>query len=183
MGLHPIGERAAAAERLVELAVRLAVPLGVALGDVDVEVVAHLLDEPDVLAGELAARARQRLEVRGEVVGALGVEAVGVGHLGQQALGVAGQRRRGRARVRTPLRGAARVPGERVDVALLDPVESQTEQQILADQGGCVHAFRHTRVHAHHRKCKTDAWRGRASRVHTSSSTGVNGVRCACRRR
>jgi hypothetical protein len=40
--------------------VRLPVLLGIALGDVHVEIRRDLVDEPDVLAGELAAGTRQR---------------------------------------------------------------------------------------------------------------------------
>ena len=102
VGLHPLGQRPASAQRRVDLAVRVAVPVDVALGDVDVEVLADLLDEADVLARELAARARQRLQVGGEVVGALGVETVGVRHGGQQTLGGRWRGRPGRGRARTP---------------------------------------------------------------------------------
>ena len=87
VGLHPLGQRTASAQRRVDLAVRVAVPLGVALGDVDVEVLPDLLDEADVLARELAARAGQGLQVGGEVVGPLDVKTVGVRHCGQQTLG------------------------------------------------------------------------------------------------
>ena len=85
--------------------------------------------------------------MRGDVVGPLGVEAVGAGQLGDQPLGLAGQvggvgRRLGRDD--GPQRGIA---GEGVDVALLDAVEPQTEEQILANDGGGVHAL--------NRKCNT----------------------------
>jgi hypothetical protein len=59
-----------------------------------------------------------------------------VRHLGGQPLGL--QRQVGgigRGLV-AYLLAQPRVTGERVDVAFLDPVEAQTEQQIFADQGG-----------------------------------------------
>ena len=57
---------------------RLAVSIGIALDDVDVEVLPNLFDEADVLAGELATGTRQRLQVGGQVVGALRFEPVGL---------------------------------------------------------------------------------------------------------
>ena len=85
--LHSLGERSAAAQCVVELAVRLPIALRVALGDVHVEIRLHLVDEADVLARELPAGAGQRPQVGRDVVGAGRIEAVGVRHLGDQPLG------------------------------------------------------------------------------------------------
>ena len=51
---------------------------------VDVEIVAHLVDEPDLFAGELAAGAGQRAQVRIDIGGTGVVEATRAGHLRQR---------------------------------------------------------------------------------------------------
>jgi hypothetical protein len=74
--------------------------------------------------------------VGGDVLSADGIEAVGARHLRGQVLGLARQFDRiGRGLV-LHLMTQRGVTGEGVDVAFLDPVEAQTEQQIFADQGG-----------------------------------------------
>ncbi len=127
----------------------LAVPLRVALGDPHVEVGFHLVDEADLLAGELAARARQRAQVRADERGAVVVRARRA--VGEQSLRLPGQVggvRTGLGGHRPPERGIA---GERVDIALLDPVEAQSEQQVVADQGRRIS----TGVHTDQANCKT----------------------------
>ena len=112
----------------------LPVFLRIPLGDVHVEVGGHLVDEADLFPGELAACAVQCAQMGGDVGGAVGIQVVG--YLGEQPLRLSGQVRRvGRGFVRARLT-QRRVAGEGVDVAFLDPVEAQTEQQILADQSG-----------------------------------------------
>jgi hypothetical protein len=145
VGLHPVGERTASAQRRVDPAVRVAVSLGVALDDVDVEVLPDLVDESDVLPRELAARTGQGLQVGGQVVGPLDVQAVGVRDRLQQPLRGPGELRRVGGRLGRHRLAQRRIAGERVDVALFDAVEPQTEQQVLANQGGGLHG--------HHRNC------------------------------
>ncbi len=115
----------------------------VAFADVHVEVGVHLVDEADVFAGELAGRALQRAQVSAHIVGALLVESVAPRHIrqrGYQPPGLADQI----GRVGRGLGGhrlaQRRIAGEGVDVARFDPVEAQTEQQVLADQRVRVHA-------------------------------------------
>jgi len=103
------------------------------LDAVDVEVVVHLLHEADVLTGELAPGTRQRPQVRRDVVRPLGVEAVGPRQFGDQPLRLAGEVG-GIRRWLRPDDGTQRgIAGERVDVTLLDAVEPQTEEQVLAN--------------------------------------------------
>ena len=69
------------------------------------------------------------------------------GQFGQQSVGLAGQvggvgSRLGRDRL-----AQSGIAGEGVDVALLDPVKPQAEQQVFADQGAGVHGD--------HANCKT----------------------------
>ncbi len=114
VGFHPLGQRAAAAEHLVEAGVCGAVTLWVAAADLHVEVVAHLLDEADGLAGELAPGAGQRPQVRADEVGALVGEAVGAGYqrqIGEQPL--AWRDQIGRFGVRLVGHQAAQLPGLR----------------------------------------------------------------------
>ena len=74
------------------LRVRLPVLLGVALGDVHVEIRLDLVDEADILARELAAGAREGAQVGADEVGARVVpDPRRPRQLGQQALGLAGQ--------------------------------------------------------------------------------------------
>ena len=134
VGVHPVGERAAAPDRFVELAVGVAVALRVTFGDVDVEVLPHLLDESDVFAGELAAGACERLQVCRQVVGPGGVQTT-AGHLREQSPGLARQIGRIGSGFVGDLPAQPRVAGERIDVTLLDPVEAQSEKQIFVDQG------------------------------------------------
>ncbi len=128
VGSHALGERSAAAQRVVELAVRLQVLIRIALGDVHVEVGLDLADEADVVACELPTGAGQRPQVGRHVIGAGPIEAVGARHLGGQALGLVRQVGGiGRGLV-VHLLTQGGVAGEGVDVAVLDPVEAQTEQ-------------------------------------------------------
>ena len=75
VGLHPLGQRPGAAERLVEPAMRVAVALRVALGDVHVEIGLDLVDEADGLTGEFPSRTGQGAQMGADVVGARVVEA------------------------------------------------------------------------------------------------------------
>ena len=137
VGLHPLGERSAAAQRVVELAVRLAVAVGVALDDVDVEVGLApprrtRRPRPRTCGPRRPAPADGRRGSRraagSRPVGACGTSASSRSAWRARSAGSgAGSDATARAQ-----RGIA---GEGVDVALLDPVESQTEQQIFADQG------------------------------------------------
>ena len=104
---------------------RLAVGFCVALGDRHVEIRAHLVDETDRLTGELAAGAGQRAQMRGDEVGAGGIE--GRRNLAEQFIGTPRQVRRTRLWLVVDRAAQARVTGERVDVAGLDPVEAQTQ--------------------------------------------------------
>ena len=116
---------------------RLPVLLGVALGDADVEIGLDLVDEPDILAGEFAARAGQRAQVGADELGTARVPVGARAQFGQQPVGLTGQVGGLRSRLvgdRTPQFG---VSGEGVDVAFLDPVEAQPEQQIFTDQRWC----------------------------------------------
>jgi hypothetical protein len=131
IGRHALGERSAAAQGVVQLAVGLQVPLGIALGDVHVEIGLDLVDEADVLARELPACTGQRPQMARDVVAARRIEVVR--NLGQQTLGLDGQVGRiGRGLV-LHLAAQVRVACVGVDVAFLDPVEAQTDQQIFAD--------------------------------------------------
>ncbi len=64
--LHPLGEGARSRQDGVHPAVRFAVGVGVRGLDPDVEVGRDLVDETDVVPGELAGRALERSEVRVE---------------------------------------------------------------------------------------------------------------------
>jgi hypothetical protein len=143
MRFHPVGQRAGAAQRLVEANVRLPIGVGVALADVHVEVGVDFVDEPDGFAGELAGRALQRTQVSAQIVGALLVESVAPRHVrqgGDQPTGLPAQIGRiGFGLVRYPLAQCG-IAGEGVDIARLDPVETQTEKQVLTDQRVRVHA-------------------------------------------
>ena len=136
IGLHPLGQRAGTAEDGVDLGVGGAIAVLVAPADVDVEVGPNLLDEADIRTGEFAPGTFQRAQVGGNELRALISEGGGSGHrrqLAEQPPGRGGQLGRiGRGLVghRSP---QPRVPGERVDVALLDPVEPQTEHEVLAN--------------------------------------------------
>lgn len=70
--------------------------------------------------------------MRGDVVGPVTIQVVG--NLGQQPLGLPGQVCRVGCRFVGDLTAQRRVAREGVDIALLDPVEPQTEQQIFADE-------------------------------------------------
>ncbi|BBZ12525.1 hypothetical protein MBRA_27200 [Mycobacterium branderi] len=110
--------------------------------DVDVEVVAHLLDEADVLAVELARTARQRPQVDAQILGAGFVKSVAARHVrqrGDQTFGLADQCRRVRRRFVGDKPPQRRIAGVGVDISGLDPVEAQTQQQVLADQAGGLH--------------------------------------------
>ena len=153
VGLHPLGQRPRAAERLVEPGVRLLIAVRIAFADLHVEIGVDLVDEADGLPGELPSGTSQRAQMGAEVVGARVVEArraVGARHvrqLGEQPVGLPGQVSGVGSRFGCnglPQRG---VTGEGVDVAFLDPVEPQAEQQIFADQGAGVHSD--------HANCKT----------------------------
>src|SRR5690606_25363125 len=156
VGLHAFGQRAGAAQRLVEPAVRLPVHLGITLGDVDVEVGLDLLDEPDGFAGEFAAGAGQRPQVGGQIVGPGLFQTVDPGQFGQQPFGLAGQTGRIRGRLVGHLGAQLRIAGEGVDVTVLHPVEPQPEQQIFTDEAGRGGAVVDTRIHVHNRRCKTE---------------------------
>ena len=88
-----------------------------------------------------------------EIVGAGVVEArraVGARHAGQlreQSVGLFGEVSRVGSRFGRDGLPQRRVAGERVDVAFLDPVEPQAEQQIFADEGAGIHGD--------HANCKT----------------------------
>ena len=141
--LHPVGQWSAAAQHLVEPGVRLPVRLCLALADAHVEVVVHLVDETDRFSGELAPRTFQRAQMSTYIVGALLIKSVAVRHIWKrrdQPPGLANQIGRvGRGLGQHRL-AQLWIAGEGVDVTRLDPVESQTEQQILADQCGRFHA-------------------------------------------
>ena len=86
VGLHPLGQRARAAERFVEAGVRLPVAVRIALADLHVEIGFDLVDEADGLPGEFPSGTSQRAQMGAEVVGAGVVEArraVGARHAGQ----------------------------------------------------------------------------------------------------
>ena len=127
---HPFGQRTGAAEHLVDAGVGGAVALRITAADLDVEVVAHLVDEAHLLAGELARGELQGPQVRADEVGTLVGETPGardVGQLGELSVRLPGQfGRLGRGFVghRPAQFGIA---GEGVDVAFLDTVEPQTE--------------------------------------------------------
>jgi len=74
VGLHPVREWTTAAEGLVELPVRLQVLLGIALGDVHIEICLDLIDETDLLPGELTGGAGKGAQVSGDVIGTRLVE-------------------------------------------------------------------------------------------------------------
>ncbi len=134
VGLHAVSERSGATEGVVELGVRLPVAVGVALGDPDVEVGLHLVDEPDLLTREFVAGARQRPQVRPDERRPRIVESRG--EFGQQPLGLAGQVGGVRLRLGSDRALEGGVTGERVDVAFLDSVEAQSEHQVLGHHGG-----------------------------------------------
>jgi hypothetical protein len=122
----------------------------VATADLHVEVVTHLIDESHLLAGELAARTGQCPQVGGDEVGTVVGESTGARDVrqgGEQTLGLGGQAGRIGCRLVGDLAAQPCVAGEGVDVAFLDPVEPQTEQQVLADEVVGLHG-----VHA---SCKT----------------------------
>lgn len=130
MGVHPFGQRPAAGEHLVDAGVGGAVALGVAAADLDVEVVAHLVDEADLLAGELARGDLQGPQVCADEVGALVGEACFARNLrqfGQQPVGLPHQVSRLRRGLVGDCAAQFGIAGERVDVAFLDTVEPQTE--------------------------------------------------------
>ena len=139
---HPVGQRTAATQRLVEPDMRPAVRLVVTLADTHVEVVVHLVDETDLLSGEFASPAFQRAQMRTHVVGALPIKPIAIRHIWQridQPAGLAHQVGRvGRGLGRHGV-AQRRIAGEGVDVTRFDTVESQTEQQVLADQRGRFH--------------------------------------------
>ena len=77
----------------VEPGVSLPVAVDVALADVDVEVVVYLVDEADLLSGELASRAHQSSQVGPQIVGARLVKPLVARNFWQrceQTLGLAG---------------------------------------------------------------------------------------------
>ncbi len=127
---HPVGQRAGAGQRLVEPDVCLPIGVRVALADAHIEIGVHLVDKPDVFPGELAGRALQRTQVSAYVVGPLLVESVAVRHIrqcGDQPAGLPNQVGRIGGGLGRHALAQRRVAGEGVDVAGLDPVETQTE--------------------------------------------------------
>ena len=134
VGLDALGERSAAAERLVEPGVGVGVAIRVALADPHVEIRLHLVDEPDLLPGELACGAGQRAQVRPDERCPRLVEPGW--QLGLQTFGVTNQLGRLGSRFGSHTAPQGGVTGERVDVAFLDPVEAQSELQVLLDQAG-----------------------------------------------
>ena len=125
---HPLGERPAATQRIVEFGVRQAVLLGVALGDTDVEIRLDLVDEPDILTRELATGTRQRAQVSADEIGTPLFQIAARVQFAQQPVGLTGEFGGLRSRLvghRTPQFG---VSGEGVDIAFLDPVEAQPER-------------------------------------------------------
>ena len=146
VGRDPLVQRTGTAEHLVEARMGGAVAIRGAGADLDVEVVAHLVDESDVLPGELACSARQRLQVRGNEPGPLLGEAGGgmrvAGHLRQlaeQGLRADGERGRVRGGLIGDLPAQPGVAGEGVHVALLDAVEPQAEQEVFANEAVGLH--------------------------------------------
>lgn len=116
----------------------LTVAVGVSPADAgEVEVLAHLVDETDLLPGEPAARTRQRPQMHPQVVGARRLKTTR--QFGEQLLGLLGQHRRVGHRLVLDQPAQRRVTGEGVDITRLDPVEAQTEQQVFTDQGSGLH--------------------------------------------
>ena len=153
VGRHPLGQGPGATEHLVEAGMGGAIAIRIAPADVDVKVLPDLLDESDLLAGELAARAGQRTQVRGDEVGPLLREhrvAGQLGELGQQSVGLPGQLGRiGRGFVGDCPAQRGRT-GVGVDVALLDAVEPQAQHEVFGNEVvglHGVHANCHTVCH------------------------------------
>ena len=125
---------------------RLAVVGLVAEFDVHIEVRRDLVDEADVVPGELSRRTLQRPQVHVEELRAL-VGERGRSEFRAQRGGPAGQLpriRRGRV---LDLPAQLGVAGVGVDETLLEPVEGQPEQQILADQNVGLHTGDPSREH------------------------------------
>ena len=88
----------------------------------------------------------------GEIVGPGLVEAVVPRHLwqlGQQPLGLPGQVGGVGCRLGRHQAAQRGVSGKGVDVAFLDPVEAQTEQQVFADEDVGLHAVDASGVNPH----------------------------------
>ena len=150
VGVHPLRQRTVTAEHLVQTRVGGAVALGVASADLDVEVVANLLDEPDVITRELACGAVQSAQMGADETGPLLGEPRTAGDArkcGQQPPGLGRQLGRLRRRFARDHSAQPVVAGEGVDVAVLDAVEPQTEQEVFTNQVVGLHGF--------HANCKT----------------------------
>ena len=119
-------------ERLGEVGVRLPVDLRIAQGDLDVEVVTHLVDESDVLPGELARRAFQRPQMRSDELDTVSRETAG--QFGAQFAGTPCELHRVRGRGVLDLRTQRRITGERVDESFFEAIEGQSEAQVLGDE-------------------------------------------------
>ena len=142
IGVHPLGQRAGSADHRVDARMRGAIAILVAPADRDVEVAVHLLDESDRLTGELAGRAHQCAQMRGDEVGPRFGEATRAGHLAhrtEQPPGLVGQIRRVGGGFVGYLAAQLRVAGVGVDVTGLDAVEPQAQQEVFTDQPVGLH--------------------------------------------
>lgn len=109
--------------------------------DVDVEVGAHLVDETDVVSGELAGRAFQRAQVHIEELGTFGRQ-TRPQQFGAQGQGPSREFARLRCRRVLDLSAQRRIAGEGVDETLLEPVEGQAEPQVIGNERMRFHGSR-----------------------------------------
>ncbi len=138
MRLHPLRQRSRTGQNFTHQPVSVAVGVLVSLLDSDVEVRLDLVHEADVLTRELAPGAFQRAKVYVDEVGAFGIQTTS-GQLAPQFTCRAGKFTRIGLRGALDLLTQRRVTGECVDEPVFETVETQSEQQVLANKCVWIH--------------------------------------------